>query len=88
MTLIEEKTNDIENNSKLAHAKVHELHEIANKTISHLDGRVAAIEAAGRDDEGRLDYPSGPKNLVPAKNMIPAKPGKVGEWKRNENILL
>ena len=49
MTLIEEKTTDLEQNAKLAHAKVHELYEIANKTISSLDGRVAAIEAVGRD---------------------------------------
>lgn len=44
---------------------------------------MAALEAAERtDDDGRFGYPSGPKNMVPAKSMVPAKPGKMEEWKR------
>ena len=74
MKLIEDKSVEIEQNSILTHAKVHELYEISNKTISYLAGRVCALEAAEEKEErGQFGYPSSPKNLVPAKNMVPVK---------------
>ena len=79
--MIEEKSAELDANAKLAHTKVHELYEIANKTISGLDLRLKMLET-GAADEGRFGYPSGPKNLVPAKYMVPGKLGKPKDWKR------
>ena len=36
----------------------------------------------GAGGEGRFGYPSGPKNLVPAKHMVPGKLSKPEDWKR------
>ena len=47
LELIGEKATEIEKNSELAHAKVHELYELANRTISALTGRVDTLEAKG-----------------------------------------
>ena len=80
MELIGEKASEIEKSSELAHAKVHELYEIANRTISSLAGRVDALEARGA--EGQYVYPYNPKSLVPAKAMVPSKLAKLEEWKR------
>ena len=44
MMLIEEKASEIERNSSLAHAKINELHDVANRTISSLTGRVDALK--------------------------------------------
>ena len=67
MELITEKTSEIEKSSELAHAKVHELYEIANRAIS---------------GDGQYGQPYSPKSLLPAKAMVPAKLAKLEEWKR------
>ena len=59
MAMIEEKSAELDANAQLAHTKVHELYEIANKTISALDMRLKLAEA-GAGEEGRFGYPSGP----------------------------
>lgn len=65
MELIGEKASEIEKSAELAHAKVHELYDIANRTISSLTGRVDALEARGF--EGQFGYPNNPRSLVLAK---------------------
>ena len=82
MLMIEEKSAELDANAKLAHAKVHELYEMANNTISGLDLRLKMVEAAGAGEEGRSWYQGGPKNLAPAIQMVPGKLGKAKEWKR------
>lgn len=79
--MIEEKTTELEKNATLAHSKIHELYEVANKRISLLSGRVGALEET-ENREGRLGYPSGSQTPVPAKHMVPAKLNKVDDWMR------
>ena len=80
MRLISERTAELEKNAELAHAKIHELYEVANASIGLLTGRVGVLEA--KDSEGQFGYPGSSKSLVPAKHMVPSKLSKVEEWKR------
>ena len=80
MELIGEKASEIEKSSELAHAKVRELYEIANRAIGILTGRVDTLEARGGD--AQFGQTNSPKSLVPAKAMVPAKLAKLEEWKR------
>ena len=80
MELIGEKAAEIEETSRLAHAKTHELYELANRAISSLAGRVDTLEAKSTSEQ--YGYPHSPKSLVPAKAMVPNKLAKVEEWKR------
>ena len=53
MRLLEEKAMEMENNSNLAHAKVHELHGVSNKTIAYLASRVCALEVKEAEERER-----------------------------------
>ena len=80
LVLIGEKATEIETNSEIAHAKAHELYELANRTSSALAGRVDTLEAKGAAEQ--YGNPYNQKSLVPAKAMVPTKLAKVDEWKR------
>ena len=87
MRVIEEKTMGIEQDSQAAHVKVNQLYEIANKTITILSDRVNSLEGENKDGNGQYGLPYGPKSLVPAKCMVPAKLSKVEDWKRWKSDL-